>query len=106
MASVAARSWGRYWSPAACRWPPSPGRAGRNLCDLDRGRRHLRALSWTATGTIAPDWRLGLVCGLGGLLGGYVGAWLQPWLPERALRLLLGLLAIGLASLYIIQAIR
>ena len=63
-------------------------------------------LSLTATGTIAPDWRLGLVCGLGGLLGGYVGAWLQPWLPERALRLLLGLLAIGLASLYIIQAIR
>ena len=58
-------------------------------------------LSLTATGTIAPDWRLGLVCGL----GGYVGAWLQPWLPERALRLL-GLLAIGLASLYIIQAIR
>ena len=63
-------------------------------------------LSLTATGSIAPDWRLGLVCGLGGLLGGYVGAWLQPWLPERALRLLLGLLAIGLASLYIIQAIR
>jgi len=63
-------------------------------------------LSLTATGSIAPDWRLGLVCGLGGLLGGYVGAWLQPLLPERALRLLLGLLAIGLASLYIIQAIR
>jgi uncharacterized protein len=63
-------------------------------------------LSLTASGSIAPDWRLGLVCGLGGLLGGYVGAWLQPWLPERALRLLLGLLAIGLASLYIIQAVR
>ena len=24
MASVAARSWGRCWSPAASRWPPSP----------------------------------------------------------------------------------
>jgi uncharacterized membrane protein YfcA len=59
-------------------------------------------LSLTASASIAPNWRLGLVCGL----GGYVGAWLQPWLPERAPRRLLGPLAIGLASLYLIQATR
>ncbi|CAM5459937.1 hypothetical protein SNARM312S_07501 [Streptomyces narbonensis] len=31
-------------------------------------------LSLTHSGTIAPDWPLGLACGLGGLIGGYLGA--------------------------------
>src|SRR5690349_7812900 len=53
-------------------------------------------LAVVADGTIAPDWVLGLACGLGGLVGGYVGARLQPRMPETALRLLLGVLAIGL----------
>jgi uncharacterized membrane protein YfcA len=47
---------------------------------------------------------LGLLCGLGGLCGGYLGARLQPRMPETALRLLLGALAVGLASLYLTQA--
>ncbi|HEX7660085.1 MAG TPA: sulfite exporter TauE/SafE family protein [Pseudonocardiaceae bacterium] len=62
-------------------------------------------LSLAATGPIAPDWPLGLLCGLGGLLGGYLGARLQPHLPEKVLRLLLGALAIGLAALYVTQAV-
>jgi uncharacterized membrane protein YfcA len=62
-------------------------------------------LSLTTTGDIAPDWSLGLLCGLGGLLGGYLGARLQPHLRENVLRLLLGALAIGLAALYIVQAL-
>ncbi|MCB5167341.1 TSUP family transporter [Streptomyces bambusae] len=56
-------------------------------------------------GDIAPHWRLGLACGLGGLIGGYLGARLQPRLPETLLRLLLGLLAIGTGTLYAAQAL-
>ncbi|MEU5403393.1 TSUP family transporter [Streptomyces sp. NPDC005963] len=54
---------------------------------------------------IAPDWFLGLVCGLGGLCGGAVGAHLQPRLPERSLRLLLGTLAMALGALYAVQGL-
>lgn len=56
-------------------------------------------------GDISPMWGVGLMCGLGGLLGGYVGARLQPRMPERALRVLLGLLAIGLAAMYAVGAL-
>ncbi|MET9928317.1 MULTISPECIES: sulfite exporter TauE/SafE family protein [unclassified Streptomyces] len=63
-------------------------------------------LSLTTTGDIAPYWTLGLACGLGGLCGGYLGARLQPRLPETALRLLLGVLALGIGSLYAIQIVR
>jgi len=61
-------------------------------------------LSLTTSGDIAPDWLLGLLCGLGGLFGGYLGARLQPRMPKTALRLLLGALAVGLAVLYLAQA--
>lgn len=62
-------------------------------------------LSFTVDGDIAPDWSLGLACGLGGLVGGYLGARLQPRLPEDALRFGLGLLASALAVLYLLQVI-
>ncbi|WP_404200465.1 sulfite exporter TauE/SafE family protein [Streptomyces tauricus] len=62
-------------------------------------------LSLAKTGSIAPDWPLGLACGLGGLLGGYLGARLQPRLPETLLRLLLGTLATTLGTLYAIDAL-
>ncbi|WDG31653.1 sulfite exporter TauE/SafE family protein [Streptomyces sp. CA-278952] len=63
-------------------------------------------LSLTTTGDIAPYWSLGLACGLGGLCGGYLGARLQPRLPETALRLLLGMLALGVGGLYAVQFLR
>ncbi|WP_230196869.1 sulfite exporter TauE/SafE family protein [Streptomyces coriariae] len=63
-------------------------------------------LSLAATGDVAPDWPLGLSCGLGGLVGGYLGARLQPHLPDTALRLLLGTLATGIGTLYAIQILR
>jgi uncharacterized membrane protein YfcA len=55
---------------------------------------------------VAPDWAVGALCGVGGLVGGYLGARLQPHVPERALRILLGLLATGLAVAYVITGIR
>jgi uncharacterized protein len=61
-------------------------------------------LAINATGSIAPRWRVGLACGLGGLVGGYLGARLQPRMPDRILRLLLGLLAVALSLLYLVEA--
>jgi uncharacterized membrane protein YfcA len=52
---------------------------------------------------IHPDWALGALFGVGGLFGTYVGARLQKFLPERWLRLFLGLLVTGLALSYIAQ---
>ncbi|ANB10552.1 hypothetical protein SAM40697_6599 [Streptomyces ambofaciens] len=63
-------------------------------------------LSLAHSGSIAPDWLLGLACGLGGLIGGYLGARLQPCLPETFLRLLLGILAAALGAFYAVQALR
>ncbi|MFF3641758.1 sulfite exporter TauE/SafE family protein [Streptomyces sp. NPDC002564] len=62
-------------------------------------------LAVISPGDVAPDWQLGLACGVGGLIGGYVGARLQPRLPETALRLLLGALAAGVGILYAVQAV-
>ena len=55
---------------------------------------------------IAPNWTVGLVAGVGGLVGGYLGAQLQPHLPERTLRIGLGVPAIAAASFYAAQALR
>ncbi|MGN2638970.1 TSUP family transporter [Nocardia takedensis] len=54
---------------------------------------------------IAPDWVIGISCGVGGLVGGYLGAHLQPVAPERALRYLLGGLAVATAGLYLLQSL-
>jgi uncharacterized membrane protein YfcA len=62
-------------------------------------------LSLTGGDDLAPDWLLGLACGLGGLTGGYLGARLQPRLPERLLRLLLGTLATSMGVLYAAQTL-
>ena len=43
-------------------------------------------LQVNVSGSIAPDWSLGVARGLGGLCGGYLGASLQPRLPEELLR--------------------
>jgi uncharacterized membrane protein YfcA len=63
------------------------------------------ALDLTGRGDIAPDWPVGLLCGLGGLAGGYLGAALQPLLPELRLRQLLGTCAVAIGTLYVIQTV-
>ncbi|SPE34625.1 conserved membrane hypothetical protein (dsrJOP associated) [Candidatus Sulfopaludibacter sp. SbA6] len=55
---------------------------------------------------VRPDWTLGLLFGAGGLFGSYCGARLQKHLPERWIRLCLGLLVAGLAVSYVAQFLR
>jgi uncharacterized membrane protein YfcA len=62
-------------------------------------------LALVETSSVAPDWRIGIACGLGGICGGYVGATVQPHVPERVLRLTLGAVAIAVAAMYLIQGI-
>jgi hypothetical protein len=52
---------------------------------------------------IGPDWRLGALFGIGGLLGMYFGARLQKYFPAKAIKLLLGLLMLFLSIRYIIN---
>jgi uncharacterized membrane protein YfcA len=56
-------------------------------------------------GAVAPDWSIGVACGVGGLLGGYLGARLQPFIPETSLRAGLGCLAVSVGVLYLAQAV-
>lgn len=63
------------------------------------------ALAQVAGADVAPDWSLGIACGVGGLIGGYLGASAQPYLPERGLRRLLGTLAVAVAVVYAVQAL-
>ena len=53
--------------------------------------------------TVRPDWLLGSLFGIGGLAGTFVGARLQKYMPERWIRLLLGVLVTGVAIRYISQ---
>jgi uncharacterized protein len=58
-------------------------------------------LSIDHTGSIAPDWTLGVALGVGGLLGGFSGARLQRRLPETTIRRTLGALSILLGLRYL-----
>ncbi|AEG13917.1 protein of unknown function DUF81 [Desulfofundulus kuznetsovii DSM 6115] len=63
-------------------------------------------LSLTAAGaqaSVSPDWLLGALFGVGGLLGTYFGAYLQKYLPDRLIRGILGSLVTFLAVSYILQ---
>ena len=52
---------------------------------------------------IAPDWRLGALFGIGGLVGMYCGARLQKYFPAKAIKLVLGLIILFLSIRYIIN---
>lgn len=52
---------------------------------------------------VAPDWLLGFLFGAGGFAGMYTGARLQKFVPQKYLKLILGILITFLAGSYILQ---
>lgn len=50
-----------------------------------------------------PDWLLGLLFGLGGLLGMYLGASCQKYVPEKIIQAILALVIFTVAGNYILQ---
>jgi len=51
----------------------------------------------------SPDWLLGFLFGAGGFVGMYFGARFQKFMPQRFIKLMLGIIIIFLAVRYIIQ---
>lgn len=63
-------------------------------------------LAMTAAGAsanVAPDWALGALFGLGGLLGTYCGAYVQKYLKEALIKIIMAVIILFLAMQYIIQ---
>jgi uncharacterized membrane protein YfcA len=50
-----------------------------------------------------PDWLLGFLFGLGGTVGIYFGARFQKFMPQRLIKLMLGVIILFLALRYILQ---
>lgn len=51
---------------------------------------------------ITPDWLLGFMFGLGGLVGIYAGARLQKYIPARIIKIILAICILSIAGKYII----
>jgi len=51
----------------------------------------------------SPDWLLGLLFGAGGFLGMYLGARFQKYVPQRFIKIMLGMVILFLAVKYIYQ---
>jgi len=51
----------------------------------------------------SPDWLLGLLFGIGGIVGVYLGARFQKFVPQRFIKLMLGGLIVYVAVKYIMQ---
>jgi hypothetical protein len=51
----------------------------------------------------SPDWALGFLFGAGGFAGMYLGARLQKFVPQRVIKLMLGIMIASLALRYIAQ---
>lgn len=63
----------------------------------------LAASSMAADAAVAPDWMLGALFGIGGLLGTYIGAYIQKFLPDKIIKIVLAGLILFLALNYIGQ---
>lgn len=83
----------------------APATLAATLTTSVAGAAAYAVLALVSPGLVAPDWGLGVACGVGGLAGGYLGARLQFHLPETGLRLLLGTLAAALGALYAAQTL-
>ncbi|GAB6181801.1 sulfite exporter TauE/SafE family protein [Desulfotomaculum defluvii] len=65
---------------------------------------HILATTSIANQTaVTPDWLLGVLFGVGGLLGTYVGARIQKFLPDKIIKIILTFLILFLALSYIGQ---
>ena len=53
--------------------------------------------------TAPPDWLLGFLFGIGGLLGMYLGARCQKYVPERMIKAILALIILVVSLKYIVQ---
>lgn len=63
----------------------------------------IAASLYASTGlAIAPDWRLGILFGIGGLFGMYCGARLQKHIPATMIKVVLGIAILFLSLRYII----
>jgi uncharacterized protein len=61
------------------------------------------ALGWgTGRTDLRPDYPLGSLLGVGGLLGHYVGTRIQKYLPARAIEIVLALVVTGTALRYVV----
>ncbi|TYO95418.1 sulfite exporter TauE/SafE family protein [Desulfallas thermosapovorans] len=63
-------------------------------------------LAMTAVGAatnVSPDWALGALFGIGGLMGTYCGAYVQKFLKENIVKVIMAALILFLALQYIIQ---
>ncbi|MDR2574284.1 MAG: sulfite exporter TauE/SafE family protein [Desulfovibrio sp.] len=56
--------------------------------------------------SVAPDWTLGLLFGLGGIAGMYLGARCQKFVPASAIKWMLGLAITGTAGKYALEYFR
>ena len=55
--------------------------------------------------SIAPDWILGLLFGIGGMAGMYLGARCQKYVPATAIKWMLGVIIVGTALKYMLEYI-
>ena len=55
---------------------------------------------------VAPDWKLGLSFGVGGMLGMYLGARTQRFVPATLLKIVLALIILGIAVPYLVAYFR
>lgn len=65
------------------------------------------ALAAAGAGTgrpVGPYWSVGIALGLGGLVGTHLGARLHARIPERGLRVALGLVALAVGGAYLVTA--
>jgi hypothetical protein len=51
----------------------------------------------------SPDWLLGALFGAGGFVGVYLGARFQKFVPQKFIKMMLGLVILFLAVKYIYQ---
>lgn len=56
--------------------------------------------------SVAPDWTLGLLLGIGGMCGMYLGARCQKFVPAKYIKILLAVILVGTALQYTVQYFR